>query len=222
LLREEVAMLASRRHLECVAYRILSAAVLGFLLVGCGRLNSGSATAPSLSPTGPEPSIEPLPSELVANPLASINFDNPISGEAVGSLAEASQYLPFAPLDPQGLGAAQAVYVGAPKEYVDASKALALIYDTEQFGRVDVLEGVPDITPVQWLASATSWANSNGQPGHYGTAELLSIRTGVEALLTTSQDGQHSVIEWLDGPIQVEVLGPTLDRDAVLKIAETL
>jgi len=101
-------------------------------------------------------------------------------------------------------------------------RAVALIYDTRRFGRVDVLESYADVPPEHWLETVESMVADN-DPGQWtGTASLVRLPDGTSCFLTISNDGEPSQIDWLEVSIQATVAGPQLSGTEANDLAATL
>jgi hypothetical protein len=94
---------------------VLAAAFVALVIFGCG--------SPSLSPPGlaTSDSLDPVD-------VPPVNWDNPIDGVPMPSLAAASNMLPFEVYAPATLGIPSGLFV-SPPEFVPRQRAVALIYD---------------------------------------------------------------------------------------------
>ncbi len=100
--------------------------------------------------------------------------------------------------------------------------AVFFVLDDSKDGTIWIGESAPDIrSEADRLALYHEAASENGQPGIHGTAEIVTIRGGVPALLGTSQDGMCT-LQWVEKDTQIHLLGPALIRDRVLEIAAEL
>src|SRR5262249_50073293 len=77
-----------------------------------------------------------------------INWDNPIDGHPVDPPLAASQ-LSFQPIRPPGLGEATTVLISQSDIPVDG-RAIAFLFDTNEYGRVSVVERLPDVAAEQY------------------------------------------------------------------------
>lgn len=187
-----------------------AAAAVTLMLIACGRLADPRTPRAGPVPTTVEPGV--------STPL--INWDNPIDGIPVASEAAAQLLVPFEIKPPGGFGAPLSIIVSPPNEIAAEGRVVAFIYDDPKYGRVTVKEHFPDIPPEQYNAENRSALDLNGQPNVSGTFEIVRIRGGKDALITTSADGSTSSIFWLEGQIEIIIRGPTLDRAACIALAE--
>ena len=61
-----------------------------------------------------------------------------------------------------------------------------------------------------------------GQPGYYGSAFLEPLDSGSPVLVTTTPDGSISIAEWVQGGVDIAVLGPALQSDQAKTIAKAI
>jgi hypothetical protein len=61
---------------------------------------------------------------------------------------------------------------------------------------VVVQESQPDTTLDEWKSSNDTLVSMTGQPNVYGSAQIVSVRSGLEALITSGES--TSMIEWRD------------------------
>ncbi len=100
--------------------------------------------------------------------------------------------------------------------------AVFFVLDDSKDGTIWIGESAPDIrSEADRLVFYNEAVSENGQPGIRGTAEIVTIRGGVRALLGTTQDG-ICTLQWVEKDTQIHLLGPTLTRDRVLEIAAEL
>jgi hypothetical protein len=99
-------------------------------------------------------------------------------------------------------------------------RGIVFIYDLPTYGRTVVAEAQVDISPNEWLQSVDRQARRNATRTAPATAERVSVRGNVPALLLTDEITGRTAIEWLEGQTRFAVMGPNLSRDACLKIAE--
>jgi hypothetical protein len=165
-------------------------------------------------PKQPEGSLPALP-----GPPA-INWDNPIEGVAVDSVAGAQAMVHFKVISPEGLGVPIGIYVTNPEAAQVNDRVVAFVYQTDFYGLVDVQEHIPDMGVDGYQADLERLAGLSGSPGVRGSGELAQIRNGTTALITTAEGGGLSDIRWLqDQSIEVLVRGPNLDAAQVEEIA---
>jgi hypothetical protein len=62
----------------------------------------------------------------------------------------------------------------------------------------------------------------NGDPDTHGSSEVVQIREGIQALVTTSVDRSSSTIFWRRGRTEIAIYGPELQRDEVIAIARSI
>jgi hypothetical protein len=63
---------------------------------------------------------------------------------------------------------------------------------------------------------------SNGQQDVFGRLDQLSIRGGSKGYLTTSDDGLHATIQWLQGGIEFIIRGPDIGPVQAVVIANEI
>jgi hypothetical protein len=102
------------------------------------------------------------------------------------------------------------------------ARGLALVYQDEALGRVVVVEGISELPPAEFTSYWRHAISLNGSPDVHGTASEVTIRNGEEAFITTAEDGSRSDIRWLDGTIEILIEGPTLTRDQVVALANSI
>jgi hypothetical protein len=183
-----------------------------FTVTSCANLES-TTTEPI------SPSTEAPPSPQVDVPA--IDWDNPIDGELVSTFVAADAAVPFVLYVPKNLPAPESLLV-TDASVPPASAVVALVYDVDGFGRVVIKEHFPDVPASEYAAINRGMLELNGQAHVHGTFEIVTIRESREALITTSEDGSTSSIFWLEGPIELIIRGPELDRSEVLKLAESI
>ncbi len=159
------------------------------------------------------------PTRLVDRPL--LDWNHPLgNAPSEPSIAAAQASLPFTIQLPQDLGDPISVFANAPPNLPDGA-AVALVYDTKAYGRVVVLEQLPDVPdPASRLKSYQTAVSYNGQPDVHGTATLVTIHGDVPALITTSEDKSMSDISWVENEVETFVRGPSLTADEATTIAE--
>jgi hypothetical protein len=102
--------------------------------------------------------------------------------------------------------------------------AVAFIYDSDEFGRVVIVESPVDYTdPMQQEEGYEIAVAQNGRPNIHGTAERVTVMGEVLGLLTTAEDGSRSGLEIVlwgrEGDVQLYITGPALTRQQALVIA---
>lgn len=203
--------------------RALSSLALCFCLVGVGCANTPSSSSAGGGDSPEDTRTKPLPSALVDDPNAGVDWEHPIQdGVKVGSLDDAMTTLQFDAVVPADLPGPAWVMVTGPADEAMAERALAIGYDTKDYGRVVVLEAPAQETPDEWYASAETLVEATGTPGYYGSAELVDLANGTQALLTTSADGKHSTMMWVEAGTEVAVQGPSLDREGAVEYSDLI
>jgi hypothetical protein len=152
---------------------------------------------------------------------AEVDWDNPLQGVAVPSVAAAREQVPFDVLEPKGLGRPINVFVSPPGTSPGA-RVVAFVYDTAEYGRVVVKEHISDVPPEKWRESLQLVVARNDDPGVSGRGDIVVIRGGQSALVTTSEDEVRSSIFFLVEEVEISVRGPTVAFDDVVSIAEGL
>lgn len=147
------------------------------------------------------------------------DWENPIDGVVVSSVAEAVKLVPFTVYPPRKLGNPTKILVSAPGVQPEM-RVVAFLFDTPDYGRVVVTEHIPDVPPEQYDEANQSLVALNGEPNVHGSAEIVSIRGGKNALVTTSEDGSESTIFWLEGGVEFVVKGPSIDRENILQVVD--
>jgi hypothetical protein len=197
------------------------AALMGATLIlatGCGRITGSGGTPPADLPTASSPPSTPnLPDHGLQQ-----NWDNPIFGVPVASAAAAQAQVPFTVYEPKGLGTPPTGVFATAADVAPEGRAVAFVFDTQEFGRVDVVEHVPDVPLDQYDAEHENLVATNGDPLLHGHFDLVTIRAGQKALVTTSEDGTRSAIFWLEGDAEIIVEGPALNFNQVVAIAQAL
>jgi hypothetical protein len=193
-------------------------AILTFIIlttVSCARSTgiAAKATGETLRSATPTPSAQ--------YDVMQIDWNNPIEGEPVTSVALAQQNLAFTVQVPQGLPTSASIFVSPLAVSIDG-RALAFVYVDPQYGQIDVVEHVPPATGEAYDAMHADMVALNGQPETHGSFELVSLVSGQEALLTVSEDGQHATMFWLNGDAEIVLEGPSLLPDQAVDIANKL
>lgn len=188
-----------------------------FLLVG------GLGVLLTLSACGdPKTTVAlPLPTQgaTLQPPVSSAdpNWDNPIEGQPVAA-ADAASNLAFTPLEPKGLGSPVSVLVQLLYPQVD-TRSVAYIFNHQTYGRVIVVENIPDIPLAEYQAALVEWGSLKGTSGK---SETIVIRKGITALLTETDDGSQAALRWVEGSIAISLRGPQLQREEIISIANAL
>jgi hypothetical protein len=183
----------------------------GLTFVSCAQPTSSSAPT-TVSPT----------SRTTLESQSPVDWGNPIRGIEVDSLTTAQQSTPFTILEPSGLGTPSAVVVSDADRVPLDGRAVVLIYDTQRFGRVDVLESYADVPPEHWLETMESMVADNDPSRWTGTASLVRLPDGTPCFLTIASNGEPSQIDWLEASIQASVAGPQLSGTEATDLAAAL
>ena len=188
--------------------------IIGFGLVACAR-----TAAPAASPTEESTqgeSTQPLPSELVNDPLSGMDLDDPIlNGEQAASLDEAQSHLAFKIVGARAIGDPYGIFVTGPLDTEDGD-------DFRRYTWGDVVEAPAQLTEQEWEKAAATAVGDVGQPGYYGSAVLEPLDSGSPVLVTTTPDGSISIAEWVQGGVDIAVLGPALQSDQAKTIAKAI
>lgn len=164
-----------------------------------------------------------------------VNWDNPIGGQPVNSVADVRAMVGFPVTAPTPLGAASAIYV-IPASEGDGG-AVDFIFDLPM-GRVVVAEFPYDFPVSHWDEFVGSIVEvsergeatpspSIGPDGEeeviQGSAETYTLPDGRTALITTSEDGTQSDIRWLSAAgVEIVVQGPDLSKASAILLANRL
>ena len=114
------------------------------------------------------------------------------------------------------------VYVNGPLDREQPDRAIAIMYDSGDWGFVALKQAPSQLPAKDWLDSAKGLVASIGQPGMFGDAHLVVLSDGSDALLKISADGKHSVVDWLEGSVELIIEGPTLNDDQPIALANML
>jgi hypothetical protein len=183
------------------------------LVVFTGCAEAGSAR------TAPAPAAEAslAPGVLDGNTEFE-SFDDAIGGVPTGD-AKANDAVPFDVIEPQGLGDPVGEFMTDPTTAAPADRVVEFDFDTP-YGRVVIEEASPEVDPGGWQEYLDLLVKQNGSEDLHGSFGTQEVRAGQMALTTTSEDGQHTDIRWLENKsLEVYVRGPSLSPDACTKIA---
>jgi hypothetical protein len=191
-----------------------------FLLCSCGQRSThveGDLVG------GAHETIAPSPSPPLFDVVAP-NYDAPISdGETVTDMDSARALLSFDPLVPKGLGEPSRILVSRPDDVAQDDRALGLVYDTASYGRVTVVEDLQHVSPQEYDSENKALLAENGNPNTHGSVEIIDVRDGQQALITTSEEGNLSQIFWLERDnLEISILGPSLNSEDCQKLANTI
>lgn len=187
---------------------------------GSGALGQSPVDFETNEPTVPPSGVQPLPSDVVNNPFSGTDWDNPLAdGVILSTVAEAQSYVSFKLVGPENIDRPARVSVNGPIDEAMPDRMAAFVYDTDRYGRIDLTEGVAQMSPEQWQQAASDVAANTGKPGYYGSGETIPLQPNLTALITTTADGSISVVEWQQAGVDLTIYGPTLDRAAVQQLA---
>ena len=148
----------------------------------------------------------------------------PFGGEGLApSSLEAAQSLvsSFTLYDPKHLGDAR-IFV-APNRGPEGDAAM-FVYQNPTYGPLWVAETLPDGSEKNLLAAYEAQVATNGDSDTHVTFEVVTIRSGEFALLQHSEDPTviPTRLEWIEDGVYIQVLGPNLTREDILKIGDRL
>ena len=190
---------------------VLLVVAAGLAATGCARLAGAGAGEPTSVTTF----LSPPPGDTQAT-----DWDHPFQGQGllVGSV-EAAKDVNFPIVTPTALGNPAGIYV-TPEP--PSTAAVAFMYDSPVYGRVIVIESLPDIPDAQARMQAyQDRVANNGQPGFWTTSEIVTLNNGDPAIVGTSKY-YSATIEWVDSDVQFSVIGPQLTGDQAVAIANGL
>jgi hypothetical protein len=139
------------------------------------------------------------------------------SSDAAAAVVDFTLYVPDPATLPSDLGQA-AIYVfpgGAPVP------GAFFVYDSATYGPVWLGESLPDIPDAD---QRMAWYKTAASPENLGAGaegEVLTIRDGVKALLRRGADG-YSEMEWVQNHTQFVLLGPSMSRQQIVGIANSV
>jgi hypothetical protein len=191
------------------------------LLLGCLLLSS--CGQPSVKAGGGDLASAPTPSGPAFD-MVEPDFSAPVpNSETASDLDSAVALLPYEPLVPKGLGQPSRILVSRADTFAPADRAIGFVYDTPDFGRVDVVEHLQSISPQEYDAENKALLAENGKPTTHGSVQIINVRDGQQALITTSEDGKLSEIFWLErSNLEISILGPSLTSDDCQKLANSI
>jgi hypothetical protein len=157
----------------------------------------------------------PRASESGDAPLGDIppvDWNNPIEGSEVASVAQATRHLDFPPYVPRGLGAPQ-------KILINANPSVAFMYETSEYGLVVISEAKQQLSSAEFK----EFMETVVRDVQLGTAEIVTVRGGIEALLIVPEtQGQGASLRWQEHERDLDIRGPNLTREDVLQVAERI
>jgi len=162
-----------------------------------------------------------------------IDWDNPIGGQPVQDVSAIPGVVGFSiVVPPKSLGDLVGVYATPATD--GGLGAVDFVYDLDR-GRVVVGEGLWDFPPDHWrewvdsvvatsdAAALRTPSPSEGSEIVFGSAQTYALANGRLGLLTTSEDGKQSDIQWPEpSGVQVVVQGPNLSVDHATEIAQEI
>jgi hypothetical protein len=156
--------------------------------------------------------------------LMRVDYQAPISAAVrVGSVQKANQLLSFKALRPRGLGAAEAVLVTDPKKVSRQSRAIAFLFNTRRYGRVDVAEEPAGLPRAEYDSENRALLAENGSPQTHGSVSIVTVRGNKQALITTGEGVTTSDIFWMEQRgVEISIIGPSLDTSDCVEIANAL
>jgi hypothetical protein len=146
-----------------------------------------------------------------------INWDNPIDGHPI-DLAMAASQLSFQPVQPAGLGEATTVLISQSDIPVDG-RAIAFLFDTSEYGRVSVVERLPDVPAEEYDETNRSLVNSYSGAG---LASIEPLQNGTDALVLSAKDKSDGVVYWLQGSLEFWIGGTDITAEDAIAIANTI
>jgi hypothetical protein len=151
-------------------------------------------------------------------------YKNPIArGTAVLSFRRATKLVSFPLVRPHGLGPVDHVLVSDPRAVPRGSRAVAFVFDTVRYGRVDVAEEPMHVSRAEYDSENRRLLAENGSPLTHGSAAVVTVRGDKQALITTSEDGRLSDIFWMEHRgMEISIIGPSLDSSGCVDIANGL
>lgn len=141
------------------------------------------------------------------------NWLDPLNGVPVASVAAAQHRAGFRLRLPRGMRPDQVLITpGVPAAY----RVVILVYRT-RFGLADVFEQRGQLTQRQFRQTIRRVVAVSISEGMRGTQTAVTLRGRVPALITTSDAGRLSLIEWFEAGMRYTISGPSLSkRDCVV------
>lgn len=208
-----------RPRVSLVVFVAVSLAAAGCAGKAANRVNVTTSGPTILEETGTPPVPEPAENQ---EPLIS-DWDHPLGDQSVpvANVNEAQELITsFTIYEPQGLGTPE-IYVGTGRP----PEAMVVIfrYESTPYGLLWIAETLPDIPDDSArLKAYEDIVDTNDL--HYAQAEVVSVRQGITALITTSDNYavRPTIIEWVQVGVQIAALGPTLSRDQAVDMANAI
>ncbi|MGZ4153203.1 MAG: hypothetical protein ACXVQ0_01845 [Actinomycetota bacterium] len=137
----------------------------------------------------------------------------------VSSTNAAQPSLPFTAKLPAGLGAPTQIFATS-QDVPSDGRAIAFEFNTSSYGRVLVIERLPDVPAKDYDAANQALVQSNSASSSPSSfLEIDSIRGGEQALVASNPEGTAAGIYWLEGSVEFYVTGDNLTKSDVLAIA---
>lgn len=146
------------------------------------------------------------------------NWKDPIGGVPMASVAAAQLHVPFRVRVMPGPRPYRILI--APRRPRPAT--IVILQYRTSFGLVDVYEETPQVTARQFRRVIAQWVALNGNSGTSGATAGVSLHHRYPALLSTTQDGRRSEIEWIEAGVEFVILGPSLSKQDCIRLAGLL
>jgi hypothetical protein len=139
------------------------------------------------------------------------------SGIEVDSLEQAAADLPFEPYVPKLESLGQPTVFESPKGTPKDFMAITLVFDSDTYGTVWLVESSPDIPDdAERLKGYEGRVAANDDPSIHTDAQLEYIRGGIPALVG------EGTIEWVEDGVQLSIKGERLEGSVALDIAKAV
>jgi hypothetical protein len=139
------------------------------------------------------------------------------NADAAAAAVNFKLYVPDPSTLPSELGQASIyVFPGGPPV-----PGAFFVYDSSTYGPVWLGESLPDIPDAD---QRMDWYKTAASPDNLGVGaegEVLTIRDGVKALLRRGADG-YSEMEWVENDTQFVLLGPSMSRQQIVEVANSV
>ena len=192
------------------------AASISLAVGSCGGSNHGLAS----SGVAEAPPCVP---ESFRGDVLPIDWDKPFAGDVeLLDIAAAQDQMPFPILVPR-LGQLRHVTVTTKYDRdTRYDRAVALVYDTAEYGRIVVREYLSETSQEKFDQDADTSVARNDDPTTFGRADIATIRGGKRALVGRSPDCERSTVVWLENGISMHVKGPSLSFNDAIEVANAL
>jgi len=167
----------------------------------------------------------PPPAKDASGDVLPAQFGDPLHGSPVPSVRVANKNTPF-PVIP----APAAWTWGTPSISLNPTKPgaspnkLAFVFAGTPYGTLDLIEGIPHED--NWNTFINGVVDSQNQPGVMvtGSSKIVLLTDGSSALITTSESGNVSDIQWqsLSGKIEFAIQGERTREADVIGLANAL